>query len=152
MMIGIPGSGKSTMAEQMAKYYLEQECEQVCIVSTDNIREWYCKGEYIKDTNAAVFEIAEQVIRDEMSKGNIVIFDATNLKKKYRTKWIDLAKLQGYRTAACEVQRDVNACIGAMDERPEHRKIPREKIIQFYETMEQAEIDEFDCVSVHEVE
>ncbi len=140
MMIGVPGSGKSTIARKLATK------ENTVIVSSDDIREFYFGGEYSKETNRDVFLYAEMLIHEALRNGQDIIFDATNLSKKYRKNYIDMVKEYGYITIAKVVVRNIDSCINCMYERPKHRRVPADKIKQFQNTMEFPTTDEFDYV------
>lgn len=77
-LIGIPGSGKSTIA----KKYLSH-CE---IISTDEIRKELFGSAEIQDKGWLVFQTAYSRVANTLEKGKDVVFDATNLTKKDRKK------------------------------------------------------------------
>lgn len=79
ILVGIPGSGKSTYAREMEKHnYL--------VISQDRTRDKYkCIRDYI---NGLQF------------KRNIII-DRTNVTKEQRKIWIELAKAYDYQTIEC---------------------------------------------------
>lgn len=86
VMIGLPGSGKSTVASQIKA---NDATDKTLIVSTDAIRgELYGSESEQGDPNK-VFSIAKTRMIDALN-GNYdtVIFDATNLRKKYRIPFI----------------------------------------------------------------
>ena len=72
VMCGISGSGKSTMAEILAKRY------NLPIISTDKIREEICGDASCQDKNGEVFKIAYARL-EECAKDRGAIFDATNI-------------------------------------------------------------------------
>ena len=90
MLIGLPGSGKSTVAEKLAKG------EDAVIVSTDKIREELFGDEAIQSNEKYngndVFCIAYDKIKLAMLEGRNVIFDATNVKRKNRKYFLDLLR------------------------------------------------------------
>ena len=90
MLIGLPGSGKSTVAKEMA------ETEDTIIVSTDKIREELFGDEAIQNnekySGVNVFERAYTLISIYLRNGYSVIFDATNTKRKYRKTFIEKFK------------------------------------------------------------
>ena len=84
MMIGIAGSGKSTIAMRMAS----QMKEEVVLLSSDAIR-----GEIYGDENCQrdpgrVFDIMHQRTVAALSQGIGVIYDATNLSCKRRMNFL----------------------------------------------------------------
>lgn len=85
-MCGPAGSGKSTMAEVLAKRY------NATIISTDRIRKELFGDEAVQAEGNKVFRIAYDRIETELRKNHIVIFDATNLLPSWRTKVLEYAK------------------------------------------------------------
>ena len=82
IMCGIPASGKSTVAKLFNSN----------IVSTDSIREELYGDESIQGNGREVFSLAYSRIRNYLSLGENVVFDATNIRKKDRKKVIDIGK------------------------------------------------------------
>lgn len=78
MMVGLPGSGKSTYAKELA-----DEMRAV-ICSSDAIREELCGDENSQDKNEEVFKILHSRIKECLRKGVNVIYDATNINSKRR--------------------------------------------------------------------
>ena len=69
-MVGIPGSGKSTIANQIPN---------AVIISSDAIRKELYGAEEIQGNGKQVFDLVYKRIGEELTKGNDVVFDATNL-------------------------------------------------------------------------
>ena len=78
MMVGLPGSGKSTYAKQ-----LSEETNAV-ICSSDTIREELYGDENSQDNNDEVFKILHSRIKENLKNGKNVIYDATNINSKRR--------------------------------------------------------------------
>lgn len=77
-MIGIPGSGKSTVAKEVAKK------ERAVILSTDDLRrEMFFSETSQKKTNLLYYELFRRV-EILLSEGKNVIVDATNTERGYR--------------------------------------------------------------------
>lgn len=74
-MIGIPGSGKSTIANQIPN---------AVVISSDAIRKELYGAEEIQGNGKQVFDLVYKRISEELAKGNDVVFDATNLTPKAR--------------------------------------------------------------------
>ena len=74
-MVGIPGSGKSTIANQIPN---------AVVISSDAIRKELYGAEEIQGNGKQVFDLAYKRIGEELAKGNDVVFDATNLTPKAR--------------------------------------------------------------------
>ena len=70
LMIGLPASGKSTLAEQIAK------SEDAEIVSSDNIRKELYGDENIQGDNNKVFRILQERIINGLKNNKNMIYDA----------------------------------------------------------------------------
>lgn len=81
MMMGLPGSGKSTYATE---HFHSPDYE---ILSSDLIRNELELGHSKKD-NAEVFKIMNNRAIDELRNGHNVVYDATNLQRKYRVQML----------------------------------------------------------------
>lgn len=85
ILVGLSASGKSSIAEGLAKFH------NADLVSSDAIR-----GElsFVEDQsrNEEVFNIFHKRIRDGLNAGRSVVCDATNLTMKSRRQIIDIAK------------------------------------------------------------
>lgn len=77
VLVGLPGSGKSTYAEELKK----RGC---MVVSTDAIREQLFGDASIQKDGKKVFQIAYDMINELLVRGHEVVFDATNLTIKDR--------------------------------------------------------------------
>lgn len=87
MLIGLPGSGKSTFANKIAK-----DCENYVVVSTDSIRKEIYGDEAIQGNGNKIFERAYALIDNHLRNGYSVIFDATNIRRKGRKAFIERFK------------------------------------------------------------
>lgn len=112
MLIGLPGSGKSTIAEEILSEHINTK-----LVSSDNIREELYGDTAIQGEPNIVFQIMQDRALDYLSHGFDVIYDATNLTRKNRKKILD--KLPGY---VIKIGRIAWAPIGICKERNENRE------------------------------
>lgn len=96
LMIGLPGSGKSTRAKEMCELAAEQELSYA-VCSTDSY--FVVNGIYKWDPRL-LFENHGRNFRAaclEMKRGtDVVIIDNTNITRDVRQKYIDAAKSFGY--------------------------------------------------------
>lgn len=90
VMVGAPGSGKSTWVK---KYNLPHPC--VTILSSDALRAVFGKDENDQTVSAKVFQYMEIEADSLVRNGNTVLIDATNMHRKARKPWVDLAKKYG---------------------------------------------------------
>lgn len=81
ILVGLPGSGKSTFAKELSDRY------DANIVSSDCLREELFGNESIQGDPQKVFSIAKERIVKNLNDGESVIFDATNVAAKNRTSF-----------------------------------------------------------------
>lgn len=92
ILCGLPGSGKSQYAEKL----WSTECtfgdgSDVVIHSSDAIRKELFGDAGSQENNALVFETMHKRVKEDLRKGNTVIYDATNITRKSRRGAINLA-------------------------------------------------------------
>lgn len=85
IMIGIPGSGKSTFASEVFKDKAE-------IVSTDALREELLGDASNQSYGDEIFKEAYKRIADNISKNKDVCFDATNINRKSRKRLFEFLR------------------------------------------------------------
>lgn len=117
MMQGLPGSGKSTIAEQIKN----NSHREVHIHSSDALREEMFGSADIQDNANALFEELHRRIRADLNAGIDVIYDATNIHKKKR-----VAFLESLSQIVC---RKVNVCVMTPYEICIERNAKRERIV-----------------------
>lgn len=124
MMVGIAGSGKSYVAENIAK-----ETGAV-IISSDALRLELFGNENEQSRNNELFNEAYKRVRDLLKKGKSVIFDATNLLKKERIHL--LGSLKGCRKVCVCVMTPYEDCLE--QNRMRKRKVNDDVIRRMYLT------------------
>jgi predicted kinase len=82
MLIGPAGSGKSTIAEQL------REKEGFIIYSSDKIREELFGDESVQANHKLVFDTLHSRIIKSLEKGESCIYDATNIRRDLREKFL----------------------------------------------------------------
>ena len=93
-MVGVAGSGKSTIAMRFASHMKEE----VVLLSSDAIRGEIYGDENCQKNPGRVFDIMHQRTVDALSQGISVIYDATNLSCKRRMNF--LKSLQKWKNPA----------------------------------------------------
>lgn len=88
MMVGLPGSGKSTAAEHFAKVY------NANIHSSDNIRKEFFGNAEDQNHNKEVFETLHKRIKEDIENGQACIYDATNIS--YERRLAFLQEIRGF--------------------------------------------------------
>lgn len=80
MMIGISGSGKSTIANEIAN----TKDNDIVVVSSDAIRKELLGDEENQDKNSLVFQEMFSRTKQALNDGKHVVYDATNISRKKR--------------------------------------------------------------------
>ncbi|MEC1155987.1 AAA family ATPase [Cytobacillus horneckiae] len=78
LMVGLPASGKSSMAVELAKKY------DAAILSSDLLRQELLGDERNQDSNDVIFKEMERRTKALLLDGRNVLYDATNLNRKRR--------------------------------------------------------------------
>lgn len=78
MLVGLPGAGKTHMAQQLAKNY------NTVVLSSDDIRREIYGNEATQGIHDEVFGLMNKRTADCLRNGMNVIYDATNLRRKNR--------------------------------------------------------------------
>lgn len=85
LLVGIPGSGKTTYAEKYIK-----ENPNAVHLSSDKIREELWGNEATQGDNNEVFSLMQYRAIDALNNGQSVVYDATNITRKDRSYIIAL--------------------------------------------------------------
>ena len=86
LLVGIPGSGKSTYA----KNYISDCTKNTIHLSSDSIRAELYGDESIQGNPADVFSLMQKRAVDALNNGHDVIYDATNITRKDRASIIGI--------------------------------------------------------------
>lgn len=124
MLIGLPGSGKSTTAKYLAQKY------NANIHSSDAIREELSGDINNQDINNLVFNTLHRRVKDDLQNGKNCIYDACNISYKRR-----MAFLQELKNIPCEkicvlVATPYDVCLERNVSRD--RKVPEDVIKRMY--------------------
>lgn len=141
MLVGVPGSGKSTYATERGKDMINTK-----YFSSDAIRGEIYGDENCQNDPGRVFAIMQERTVEALKSGCDVIYDATNITRKNRKTILDM--LPPYVTKECVV---VWAPIGVCIERDSKRDrtVGKEVIMKMLKRFEAPFYDEgFDIISV----
>lgn len=83
LLIGLPGSGKSTFAEILATL-----CDDAVIISSDRARQTLYGDETIQGNWQEIESELLQQVQTAIAQGKTVIYDATNAKRAHRLDWL----------------------------------------------------------------
>ena len=128
VMIGIPGSGKSTYAKNIPN---------TTVVSSDEIRH-ELTGDYSNLTkDKQVFPLLEKRILDLLKAGKDAVYDATNInltkRRKITAKYSDLAKI-------VYIFMDTPLKVALERNRNRERKVPEDVIRNMYKYLKKSNI------------
>ena len=140
--VGAPGSGKSTYA----KLLVEQDPDLVR-VCPDDCRRAICGDSNNQAVSYPAFCMAKDQIRKAFDEGKSVVFDTTNMYRKARKDFINMARGKSVRVIAAVFECDKatllarNAKRGAEGGRNVSEEII-DKMLANYQRPEKPEFDE----------
>jgi len=126
MMVGLPGSGKTTYAKKLCSEWAK-DGRNLTRVGTDDIREELFGDESIQTGSDKVFKTALERVVKCVNECNSVVFDATNLSSKHRMSFINNVKRltkNNFRSVAIVMCTDFDECCRRNKSRT--RKVPQE--------------------------
>lgn len=99
MMVGLPGTGKSSIVEGLSKFM------SFVVISTDNIR-LHLRNQptYTAAEMMLVYEVCYSIIESRLHEGQRVIFDGSNYLAARRQHLMKIGKRVGAPVAVCYVQ------------------------------------------------
>lgn len=136
IMQGIPGSGKSTIAQMIAN------ATDGRIFSTDDL--WYDEeGKYNFDPDLLGIKHKEnqRLVTEAMVEGiESIIVDNTNIYQKDANIYIEMAEMFNYELTVIRVNTPLETALTRNAERPEDRQVPRDVIITKKRVMQDIDI------------
>lgn len=122
MLIGIPGSGKTTYSKELTTRYNAQ------VVSTDKVRQTYVGIE-----ESEVFPTVYRMCNEYLSQGVNVILDATHITPKVRKRSFDALDAYNieYEKVAYYFDTPVDECVRRVEKRnqdPNELQLPLEVV------------------------
>lgn len=133
MMVGLPGSGKTTFAHNIEK--------EAVVISSDIIRKELWGSEEKQGDNKIVFEELEKRVMENLAADKSVVYDATNIKAKKRKDFLyRLRKIPNVNTVCMLMSVPYEQCLERDNERG--RVVPEEVIEKMYMNFEVPQIRE----------
>ena len=126
MMIGLPASGKSTIAKEISKK------ENAVIISTDSLRQEMLNNIDSQECNEIIFKEAEKRLKEHLAVNRNVIFDATNINYKKRRDWLNRFNKYNVRKIAILVATPYEECVERNLARS--KQVPEEVITRMYQS------------------
>ena len=130
MLIGLPGSGKSSVAKKM----LDEADENIKPVwlNSDCIRKELFGAESIQKDSHKVFELMRIRTLDALNSGKDVIYDACNISSKHRRAFLQNLKKLNCKKICIVVGTPYATCLERNARRS--RVVPNEVIERMYKT------------------
>jgi len=127
VLVGLPGSGKSTFARELAKRHPS------AILDSDALRqELFAVPEHSKKEHSRLFPALHHLMGRLLSRGVTVIVDATNLKESSRKPYYEIAKEHDAPIILVRVE----APIGVIRDRLRKREAERDPLDRSTATLE----------------
>ena len=131
---GLPASGKSTYAQILEE---SGTFERVCL---DSIREELYGNESIQGDGKKVFEIAQTRMHLIGMRGGNCVYDATNLNRDRRIKFIE--DMRNYFDVLIIKEFTTPYLVCYERNKARNRVVPSEVMVKMYADNEQAELSE----------
>jgi predicted kinase len=132
LMIGLPGSGKSSLASELLA-----ECPRSKLISTDAIRAELFGSENVQGPWLLVWHQVERQLRQAVEQSLLTIYDATNAVRRHRQEAIALARATGFtHITGLWLDTPVELCLER--NRMRDRTVPEEVILQMHSSVRDA--------------
>ncbi len=126
MIAGLPGSGKSTIAKELAN------ARNAVLHSSDDVRQELFGDANNQEMNELVFRELNTRIMEHLNDGRNVVYDATNLNYKKRKAFLDRMKIE-CRKECVLVATPYEICLERNTGR--ERKVPQDVIEKMYRSI-----------------
>ena len=124
LMSGLPGAGKDT--------WLRKNCPDTPVVSLDVLRDEMEVDP--TDQQGPVIVAAREEMRQHMRQGSTFAFNATNVTRAMRSRWIRLARDYNYRIRIVYIEPDLATIIQRNSQRPD--PVPESVVLRLLEKLD----------------
>lgn len=129
IMVGAPGSGKTTYAHELA------DSENAVVISGDDIRSELYGSAEIQGDWGEIWERIDELVSE--SCGMSVILDGTHCRKDYRAEAVTLLRSYGYeRVEAVVLETPLAKCLERNANR--QRRVPEHVVEQMHSDLQQS--------------
>jgi predicted kinase len=130
IMVGAPGSGKSTYAAKLA------QTENVYIISGDDIRQELYGSAEIQGNWVEIYDRIEEEVAAHC--GQNIVLDGTHYRKDYRSEAISLVRSYGYdNIEAIVMDASLATCLARNFQRRE-RNVPDYIVSEMHEKLQRS--------------
>jgi predicted kinase len=137
ILIGVPASGKSSLAEQMLRASAQKHKQSTYLISPDRIRAKLYGSAATQGVWADIWAEVRQEFHSAARSQQSVIYDATNYRREYRQQVITLAKEHGFRPIT-GIWLNVPLWICLSRNETRDRIVPEEIMVEMYRTLSYA--------------
>lgn len=138
MMVGIPGSGKSTT--------IKASFPNSLIISPDNFIPYTKEEPWSFSRVKRAWKQSDKLLKDSL-KEDVIIFDATNIQAKRRKKYINIAKRADFVPVALVCKTPFVICCERNNVRDEFRRVSYQVLERMFNNFQQPRLEEgFDAV------
>jgi predicted kinase len=132
LLIGLPASGKSTLAKQLLA-----ECPQRLLVSTDAIREKIFGNEAVQGSWLFIWQEVQRQFQQAIAAYTTAIYDATNAQRRHRREVISRGRDLGFTNiTGIWIDTPVWLCLARNKQRK--RQVPEEVIFRMHRQLRDA--------------
>ncbi len=129
LLIGAPGSGKSTIRDQLVAQYPDLK-----VISMDDRRKELTGDTNDQSRNNEVFSWQQRELRKAMQARQNTVVDATNTSRKLRKVLWDIARENGALCSAIYFDLSLDILLERNAKR--ERNVPQDVVKRFYNTMQ----------------
>jgi predicted kinase len=134
VLVGVPGSGKSTWASRNAS--------EAVIVSQDDLIDAITPSGFQYSARPIYGAAEEAVARSALGLGRLVIIDRTNRTRSLRQRWLALAREANCPAVAIVMSADIETCRVRNNARNHRRKVCTERMERMISLFELPSLEE----------